>query len=140
MTRKPLFLFVLAMSLACATETRAQSTVPGIDWASFLGGSSFDEIAWPNGVTTAPNGDVIVTGGTSSADFPRSPRSRPPRGAWDAFVTRISADGTPLVWSYLLGGAFSHGDAVLAAHVALDLVVDVERPDPHRFERHHTTE
>ena len=40
----------------------------------------------------------------------------------------------------LLGRAFTDGHAVLAAYVGLDRRVDVERSDPHRFERDDTTE
>ena len=41
---------------------------------------------------------------------------------------------------HLLGGALTDGEAVLAAHVALDGGVDVERADPDRFERDDTAE
>ena len=41
---------------------------------------------------------------------------------------------------HLFGGALTDGQAVLAAHVALDGGVDVERPDPHRLERDDATE
>ena len=40
----------------------------------------------------------------------------------------------------LLGRPLTDRDAVLAADVRLDRGVDVERPDPHRFERDHATE
>lgn len=87
-------------------------------YSTYLGGALSNE--HPSGVVVAEDGDVIrpgddaipaigdaiVAGWTGSADFPTT------RGAFDtttensdAFVTRLSAGGTQLVYSTMLGGS-----------------------------------
>jgi hypothetical protein len=75
---------------------------PGLEWSTFLGGSSVDVI---NAVAAAAGGDWIVVGKTRSPDFPATTGSFNVSGAFDGFVTRITADGSQIVWSALLGGS-----------------------------------
>ncbi|HUW34000.1 MAG TPA: SBBP repeat-containing protein, partial [Planctomycetota bacterium] len=69
-----------------------------LEWATFLGGSGLD-IAY--GITTDPEGNVVLTGRTTSPDFPSSAYA----GREDVFVTKISPTGA-LLWSTLIGGSF----------------------------------
>jgi hypothetical protein len=74
-------------------------------FSTFLGGSSGE---WAEDVVVA-GGSLYVTGFTGSADFPLVnplPASLR-RGGSDAFVTRMSLDGTSILWSTTLGGSLS---------------------------------
>jgi len=71
-------------------------------WSSYLGGSSNDE---GHGIAVDGSGNAVVTGWTSSTDFPSSGGfDASLGGAQDVFVTKISGAGA-LVWSSFLGGA-----------------------------------
>lgn len=54
-----------------------------------------------------PNGDVLVTGSTSSANFPTTggALSQTLRGTQDAFVTCLTGNALGMRWSTLLGGS-----------------------------------
>lgn len=72
-------------------------------WSTFLGGINWEGC---RAVQLDASGNPIVTGVTSSSDFPTT------SGAFqefydsqgDAFVTKIDASGSSLVWSTFLGG------------------------------------
>ena len=52
------------------------------------------------------SGNAYVTGYTSSADFPTAkPSRRALDGSIDAFVTKLNATGSALVYSTYLGGS-----------------------------------
>ena len=75
---------------------------PGLDYSTFLGGADFDQ-GWGIAVR---DGRAYVTGFTNSTDFPTT------TGAFDtslnspddAFVTKLNASGSRLVYSTYLGG------------------------------------
>lgn len=75
----------------------------GLVYATFLGGSDYDA---PQGLSLDAAGNVFVTGVTSSFDFPTTPGAFDSvmNGESDAFVTKINADGTALLYATLLGG------------------------------------
>ena len=74
-------------------------------YATFLGGTDYEE-ATAIAVDTA--GSAYVTGWTSSNDFPVTAGAFQRTAKWqDAFVTKLSADGSSLVYSTRLGGADS---------------------------------
>jgi hypothetical protein len=78
-----------------------------------LGGSDDD---YGEGIAVDARGDVYVTGGTSSQDFPVAGSPRPPFfNGFKIIVTKLSADGARLVYSTLLGG--SEGQTGLAIAV-----------------------
>ncbi|MBE7550432.1 MAG: SBBP repeat-containing protein [Anaerolineales bacterium] len=76
----------------------------GLVYATFLGGSDFEGI---HSISLDSGGNAFVVGTTSSLDFPTTP------GAFDstltdeadAFVAKINADGTSLLYATLLGGS-----------------------------------
>ncbi len=73
-------------------------------WSTFLGGSTDDR---GKDIAIDPAGDVFVTGTASSSDFPTTAGAidETLNGMLDIFLTRLSADGTSLIWSSYLGGA-----------------------------------
>jgi uncharacterized protein (TIGR03437 family) len=71
-------------------------------WASYLGGLGV-EAAY--GVATDSSRNIYVVGLTQSADFPRVKPFQSAFGGYsDAFVTKISADGSTILYSSTLGG------------------------------------
>lgn len=87
---------------AFAAEIDSSGSV--LNWATFLGGSQVD---LAQAIALAPSGDLLLTGKTESADFPVTPGAFDPSysGGSDAFVARLSADGSSVVWSSYLGGS-----------------------------------
>jgi uncharacterized protein (TIGR03437 family) len=77
-------------------------------YSTYLGGS-FGEIA--TGIVVDEAGAAYVTGGTSSADFPLVNALQSNLGGGpvfaDAFVTKINAVGSAIVYSTFLGGSQS---------------------------------
>ncbi len=75
-------------------------------FSTFLGGGRND---YSNSVTSGEEGEILVTGSTRSNDFPTT------EGAWDislngsndAFITKLSEDGSELIYSTYLGGSGS---------------------------------
>jgi hypothetical protein len=91
-------------------------------YSTYLGGTA-DDIATSIAVDAA--GHVYLTGGTSSLDFPTANALQPTlNGPGDAFVAKLTADGSALVYSTYLGGSDSDGgggiavDAVGNAYIA----------------------
>jgi hypothetical protein len=80
-------------------------------YSTYLGGSG-DEQA--DGIVVDSPGNVFITGLTNSLDFPMQNAWQPEIGGdWDAFVSKLSADGTELVYSTYLGGSFiEHGNDI----------------------------
>jgi hypothetical protein len=76
-------------------------------YSTYLGGSGNDS---GSGIAVDPAGNAYVTGGTSSTDFPTQNPFQPvfsgggPFGG-DAFVTKLNAAGSALVYSTYLGGS-----------------------------------
>jgi hypothetical protein len=82
-----------------------------------LGGTRDD---YGEGIAVDARGDVYVTGGTSSQDFPVL-GGFPASGSnhYKAFVTKISANGSRLLYSILLGGT-DPNDAANGQEIAVD--------------------
>lgn len=92
-------------------------------WAGYLGGSgpTVDLLGW-KGLGVDAAGDVYLTGTTSSPDFPVTVGD-PPSGSAEAFVTKIKADGSAILWSRVLGGANEEYGFALALDPAGDLAL-----------------
>ena len=82
-------------------------------YSTFLGGSGNDQ---GYGIAVDSEGNAFVTGFTQSTDFPtKSPLQSVNGGGFDAFVTKINAAGSALVYSTYLGGSgddYGYGIAV----------------------------
>lgn len=78
-------------------------------YSTLLGGSASDQ---GTGIAEDGAGAAYVTGTTSSTDFPTAnPLQGALRGSSDAFVTKVSPDGTSLIYSTFLGGTNSDAGA-----------------------------
>jgi hypothetical protein len=76
---------------------------PTITYSTYLGSSGFDVCV----AIAVRNGNAYVTGWTNSTTFPRQNPYDPTYngGAYDVFVTQLSASGSALVYSTYLGGS-----------------------------------
>lgn len=88
--------------------TGAAGEQPVVLYSTYLGGSNVDE---GRGIVADASGSAYLTGSTGSFDFPTA---TPFQGSYqggslefgsDAFVTKLSADGSTLVYSTYLGGS-----------------------------------
>lgn len=78
-----------------------------LEWATFLGGTAMEcDNNRSADIAVDAAGYVYVTGVTKSADFPTTPGAFDTAlsGNSDAFVTKLSPDGSSLEWSTYLGG------------------------------------
>jgi uncharacterized protein (TIGR03437 family) len=84
-------------------------------YSTFFGGSSGDLV---NGLATDAQGNAVLVGTMISTDFPLTiPASSPPGpGKTDGFITKLSADGTHLIYST----AVAASESVTIQAVALD--------------------
>jgi hypothetical protein len=72
-------------------------------YSTYLGGSSFDG---GRGIAVDADGNAYVTGYTSSQNFPITlgALDTSSNGGFDAFVTKLNATGTAILYSTYLGG------------------------------------
>ena len=82
--------------------TKLNSNGSALVYSTYLGGSG-DDNAY--GIAVDPNGNVYLTGGTSSSDFPVTPGVYQPRsgGLNDVFVTKLDSTGSSIVYSTHIG-------------------------------------
>ncbi|MCX5889873.1 MAG: SBBP repeat-containing protein [Deltaproteobacteria bacterium] len=92
---------------------------PVLVYSTFLGGANQDA---GNAIAVDQEGNAYVTGVTQSADFPSKPLSAL-LGPEDAFVTKINAAGTGLVFSLFLGGNGHDGGTGIAVDSAQNIWV-----------------
>jgi hypothetical protein len=85
---------------AFVAKVKADGT--GLVYCSYIGGSGWEE---GKGIAVDGLGNAYVTGETSSGDFPVTPGSSLTyNGDIDAFVAKVNADGTELIYSGHIGG------------------------------------
>jgi hypothetical protein len=90
----------------------AASGAASLLYSTYLGGNGSDE---GFGIAVDSNGNAYVTGLTFSTDFPTSSGAFQTTlgGADDAFVTKLNATGSGLIYSTYLGGAsLDQGNAI----------------------------
>lgn len=81
-------------------------------YSTFLGGSATDDA---DSVAVDARGNAYLRGITFSSDFPTTPRAFDPsfNGGVDAYVTKLSRDGSFLRYSTFLGGSgFDSGSGI----------------------------
>lgn len=87
-----------------AFVTKLNPTGSGLVYSTYLGGGGGDE---GDGITLDSTGSAYVTGETNSTDFPTTVgafQTTAPGGG-DAFVTKLNATGSALLYSTCLGGS-----------------------------------
>lgn len=86
------------------TVVKLNPTGSELIYATFLGGNGDDR---GHSLAVDAEGGAYVTGRTTSSNFPTTPGAldRFWNGKFDAFVARLSPDGSALVYSTFLGGS-----------------------------------
>jgi hypothetical protein len=85
-------------------------------YSTYLGGSGGD---FGSGIAVDSAGNAYVTGETMSTDFPtKNPLQPANAGSWAAFVAKINAAGSALVYSTYLGGSGGDGGSGIAVDSA----------------------
>jgi uncharacterized repeat protein (TIGR01451 family) len=74
---------------------------PILTYSSYLGGSGNDSAS---AVAVDSTGSAYITGQTASVDFPSAGAYQPTNRGLNAFLTKMSTDGTAVVFSTYLGG------------------------------------
>jgi hypothetical protein len=98
---------------------RMKSGSPSLIYSTFLGGSGDEneQDFLRDILAVDSHGNVYVTGTTTSTDFPtRHPIQATSGGGFDAYVSKLNATGSGLVYSTYLGGSaddFGRGIAVV---------------------------
>ena len=87
-----------------AFVTKLNAKGSALVYSTYLGGSAGVDRAWAIALDAA--GNAYVTGDTASTDFPLSNpiQAMYGGGSTDAFVTKLNASGTGLLYSTFLGG------------------------------------
>jgi RHS repeat-associated protein len=107
-----------------AFVTKLNAAGTALVYSTYLGGTSTD---FSSGIAVDPSGNAYVTGSTYSSNFPtttgalQSSNRGLSHSNSNAFVTKLNASGTALVYSTYLGGS---GSAVLSGDSATGIAVD----------------
>lgn len=110
--------FVRAEDLKRPPATSPEPSIPGdnptdLRYGTFLGGSESDD---GGGLAVDGSGAAYVTGSTFSPDFPATTGAFDPSlgAGGDAFVAKLSPDGSTLVYATFLGGdGWERGNAIV---------------------------
>ena len=102
----------------CTFAAKLSSDLKTTLWCTYLGGSADESPR--GGLALDAEDNICIFGTTSSADFPTTPgvHRRRRNGLRDAFIAKLRADGTGLVWSSLFGG--SREDFMLGGRIDKD--------------------
>lgn len=84
-------------------STRSLVIDPVLSFSTYLGGNDNDSA---EAIALDSSGNIYITGETSSTNFPtKDPIQGSNAGKDDAFVTKISADGSNIIYSTYIGGS-----------------------------------
>ena len=94
--------------------TKLNAAGSALVYSTYLGGSN-GELGLRGGIAVDGSGNAYVTGNTASTDFPTASPIQPARsGGSDAFVTKLNAAGSALVYSTYLGGSIGEDGFAIA--------------------------
>lgn len=101
----------VAIEVGRYDNTRPLVIDPVLVYSSYLGGSDYD---LPFSLAVDSAGNAYITGATLSPDFPtRGAQVTPASSVGQAFITKINAAGSALIYSTYLGGADpTQGDGI----------------------------
>ncbi len=105
--------------LGAYDHSRALVIDPVVQWSTYLGGSDRDLLY---GLAVDAAGDVYVTGTTYSTDYPITKGSFQTKlaGNLDSYVSKISSDGSTLLYSTFIGGKGSDMGTMVAVDASGD--------------------
>jgi len=92
-----------------AFVTKINPSGSALVYSTYLGGSTFDRA---QSIAVDASGNAYVTGYTASSDFPVVNAFQPAlggNGAYNAFVSKLNATGSALIYSTYLGGSIYDG-------------------------------
>jgi hypothetical protein len=97
-----------------AFVTRIAVGGTALDYSTYLGGSGWD---FAQGLAAGSDGSTYLTGWTDSADFPLANPVQPVFGGGygDAFVSKLTPQGSALAYSTYLGGSRSDSGLSITA-------------------------
>lgn len=97
--------------------SKLNATGTALVYSTYLGGNLLDSSF---GVAVDSDGNAYVTGSATSSTFPTTPGAYQTSygGLGDAFVTKLNADGTQLVYSTFLGAGGIDAGAAIAVDSA----------------------
>lgn len=95
-------------------DTLAPMVIDPLIFSTFIGGEAFENLY---DMTKDANGNIVFCGGAGGFGFPTTPGaySTTAQGSEDAYVTKLSADGSELIFSTFFGGTnqdYSQGVAL----------------------------
>lgn len=102
-----------------AFVTKINAAGTAFIYSTYLGGSSGEQA---RGIAVDSSGNAYVTGFTGSTNFPiaNAIQSTLDVGGQDAFVTKLNATGSALVYSTFLGGVGPFNSAEFGEDIAVD--------------------
>jgi len=96
--------------------TKLNSTGAYVSFSTYLGGSGSEQA---NGIAIDSAGSIYLAGSTASTNFPLVNAAQAVYGGGtDAFIAKLNAPGSALVYSTYLGGSGNDGAAGLAVDAA----------------------
>ena len=95
-------------------------------YSTFLGGSEGSgELV--HAIAVGADGDLYVTGATVSPDFPITPGAfQSTMGGWDAFITKLDASGSSIIYSTFLGRSAPESTGVTRPTAGTGIAVDAD--------------
>jgi hypothetical protein len=82
--------------------SKIASSGTSLVWSTFLGGTGIDSV---RAIAVKTSGEVYAAGETASSNFPLgSPVQAAKSGSSDAFISKLNAAGSALLWSTYYGG------------------------------------
>jgi N-acetylneuraminic acid mutarotase len=109
----------VGFELGAYDRTRPLVIDPTIIYSTYLGGYYGDSAA---SIALDAAGNMYIAGSTTSTDFPIAGNPFQPvaGGQYDAFVSKLSPDGSTLIYSTFLGGAGEFDGGDFGDYVAVD--------------------